>query len=240
VSASTFTPHEIEMLQKWGNAKAASRWLATWTENMYHKPNPNQPKKVKEFMRQKYIDKTYYWDPEENGPPPAPPTLITTRPSEKDLWKIEQEASKAAEELDHGQMPVSYSNGFPPAPPKWNGYTASSVLDSKDRDKKVNEDLKKEISPSLFADFASAFPIPSTTISLTTSTKPYQHLNKTSKSDESCKEKPAEQNVLGAEKNKKMKHVLELKPVQSYLQSAKGDFLKLNSNILTKLLNISR
>lgn len=202
------------MLQKWGNAKASTRWLATWTDTMYHKPGPNHPRKVKEFMRQKYVEKSYYWDPEEQGPPPAPPTLITTRPSEKDLWKLEQEAQQVAKKLDQIQVPGSYTNGFPPPPPKWTGPTAPVNLVNET--KVVKEEPKTETLIS-FADFASAFPVPSTFP--TKSNDAPLKLD----TEKPITTKPV-QKLAEVTKEVKVKPKLEIKPVQSYIQTAQSTF----------------
>lgn len=62
VTASTFTPEEVSDLGQKGNDYAAKTWLAVWIESDDPKPDRNQPKKIKEFMKKKYTLKSFYWD----------------------------------------------------------------------------------------------------------------------------------------------------------------------------------
>ncbi|KAI9340041.1 hypothetical protein DFJ73DRAFT_845856 [Zopfochytrium polystomum] len=63
VSASTFTAQEIAGLETTGNAVAATIWLGTWSKDAFSDSVPTHDEGVLEFMRQKYIKKTWYIAP---------------------------------------------------------------------------------------------------------------------------------------------------------------------------------
>ncbi|KAI8815111.1 Arfgap domain of Hiv-1 Rev binding protein [Cladochytrium replicatum] len=60
VSASIFTPAEIQSLQKGGNSYARRTWLATWNPETYPQPDANDTFGIREFMRVKYVQKRFY------------------------------------------------------------------------------------------------------------------------------------------------------------------------------------
>ncbi|KAJ3079230.1 ArfGAP with FG repeats 1 [Quaeritorhiza haematococci] len=65
VSASVFTPKEIQDLQEGGNSVAAKIWLGKFNPGEYAEPDVNDMFGIKAFMEKKYVDKQWYKPPEE-------------------------------------------------------------------------------------------------------------------------------------------------------------------------------
>ncbi|CAG8662288.1 17629_t:CDS:2, partial [Acaulospora morrowiae] len=59
ITASIFTPAEIESLKNGGNAKAAQIWLAKYRWMEFPEPNPDDVESIRNFMRAKYIQKKW-------------------------------------------------------------------------------------------------------------------------------------------------------------------------------------
>jgi len=59
ISMATFKPEEIKNLQEGGNKVAAEKWLKLWTPEDFKEPDSNEPERIRQFIRLKYIDKRW-------------------------------------------------------------------------------------------------------------------------------------------------------------------------------------
>ncbi|CAG8525998.1 7955_t:CDS:2, partial [Racocetra fulgida] len=59
MSASTFSPTEIDLLKNGGNAKAAEIWLAKYKWTDFPEPDSEDVDSIRRFMRMKYIQKKW-------------------------------------------------------------------------------------------------------------------------------------------------------------------------------------
>ncbi|CAG8520447.1 23810_t:CDS:2 [Racocetra persica] len=59
MSASTFSPTEIDLLKNGGNAKAAEIWLAKYKWTDFPEPDSEDVDSIRRFMRMKYIQKIW-------------------------------------------------------------------------------------------------------------------------------------------------------------------------------------
>ena len=59
ISVSKFSVEEVEELERGGNAKAFDIWMARWEPRDCPEPDNSEQGKVREFLRQKYVDKKW-------------------------------------------------------------------------------------------------------------------------------------------------------------------------------------
>jgi hypothetical protein len=150
VTASTFTPEQVSDLTHKGNDYAAKTWLAVWIESDDPKPKRDNPKKIKEFMRKKYEEKTWYWDPfycRSSEPPmisSEQPMISSELPMiSSELPMISSEPPMISLEPPHDSIPPS----IPPS-----GSSGSPSIKSTS-----GSPVKLKMDNS-WADFALAFP----------------------------------------------------------------------------------
>eukprot|EP00211_Chloroparvula_japonica_P001596 CAMPEP_0119123694 /NCGR_PEP_ID=MMETSP1310-20130426/3560_1 /TAXON_ID=464262 /ORGANISM="Genus nov. species nov., Strain RCC2339" /LENGTH=545 /DNA_ID=CAMNT_0007113551 /DNA_START=94 /DNA_END=1731 /DNA_ORIENTATION=+ len=60
ISMALFKPHEMEIMEKGGNDRARAIYLARWDERKYPEPKSGDVSRIREFIRQKYVDKIFY------------------------------------------------------------------------------------------------------------------------------------------------------------------------------------
>lgn len=54
---TVFKEKDIENLKQWGNKKAKSFWMSTYSKSLYPIPNQKEKEKMKEFLKAKYVEK---------------------------------------------------------------------------------------------------------------------------------------------------------------------------------------
>ncbi|EFA81928.1 Arf GTPase activating protein [Heterostelium album PN500] len=59
LASDKFNDEEIEKLKNIGNKKAQDIWLSKWTEKEFPTPLPSDEKKVREFIKLKYVEKKW-------------------------------------------------------------------------------------------------------------------------------------------------------------------------------------
>lgn len=56
---TVFKEKDIENLKQWGNKKAKSFWMSTYSKSLYPIPNQKEKEKMKEFLKAKYVEKWF-------------------------------------------------------------------------------------------------------------------------------------------------------------------------------------
>jgi hypothetical protein len=59
ISMATFKPEEVEKIKAGGNEAARKVWLASWSGAEYPLPDPQDPRRVRDFIQAKYIDRRF-------------------------------------------------------------------------------------------------------------------------------------------------------------------------------------
>ncbi len=62
---TVFKEKDIENLKKWGNKKAKSYWMASYSKTLYPCPGAKDKERMKEFLKAKYVEKRFV-EKEEN------------------------------------------------------------------------------------------------------------------------------------------------------------------------------
>lgn len=69
VSMSKFTTQEVEALQRGGNQRARELFLKDWDTQRMRLPNNSNPDKIREFIKNVYVDKKYAGSVSSDKPP---------------------------------------------------------------------------------------------------------------------------------------------------------------------------
>lgn len=56
---TVFKEKDIENMKAWGNLKAKSYWLASYSKTLYPLPGTKEKEKMKDFLKAKYVDKRF-------------------------------------------------------------------------------------------------------------------------------------------------------------------------------------
>ncbi|KAF2078666.1 hypothetical protein CYY_000037 [Polysphondylium violaceum] len=59
IASDKFTEQDLEKLKNIGNKMATELWLSKWNQKEYPLPHPNEEKKVREFIKLKYLEKKW-------------------------------------------------------------------------------------------------------------------------------------------------------------------------------------
>ncbi|KAN0037243.1 hypothetical protein ACTFIV_002579 [Dictyostelium citrinum] len=88
LSSDKFTQQDIERLEKVGNKMADEIWLSKWSQKQYPIPFPSDEKKVRDFIKMKYIEKKWikegikqsdFISPPTNSTPGSTPTFTSPK-----------------------------------------------------------------------------------------------------------------------------------------------------------------
>ncbi|RKP08990.1 hypothetical protein THASP1DRAFT_29218 [Thamnocephalis sphaerospora] len=86
ISASRFTTQEVGALRNGGNSKAAEIWMAKWDEKKDRVPEISDVIRMRQYMRQKYVERRWMSDAHQHLYEPAPTArFLSTNSSEKSL-----------------------------------------------------------------------------------------------------------------------------------------------------------
>lgn len=128
VTLDKWKPHEVEMMQKWGNARAAAAYEAALPRD-FPRPNGSDQHSLERFIRLKYEQKRFYREPQSEAPARAPQVA---QPAQQAVSAPPSQAPRPAPTPT--QTPVADLLGSFPAAPQTTTFPAAPAAAAKPAD----------------------------------------------------------------------------------------------------------